>query len=118
MSPYTLDDLAKARADLTRWQDAQANSTSNNPDKHQGRINAAFKLVVQIEEELKRSGAIPLTPQESLEKAIDAAHPKAQSRDIVTFEGKRYQRIFTPIQKSRSGKSVTLWDKEWRLLPD
>ena len=34
----------------------------------------------------------------------------------LEFEGKKYQRMFYPLQKSRSGKTVTEWGKSWSLV--
>ncbi len=47
---------------------------------------------------------------------LDKRYPKAESRQIVEFEGRRYQRRFTPVSKSLSGKTVKEWAKSWLAL--
>src|SRR3954462_3865377 len=112
MPEYTLTDLEKARETLAQWQERWANSSSNNPDKHEGHIREARRRVREIEEALKAGGQIPLTEQEQREARLDAAFPDAKSKQVVEFEGKKYQRIYFPIERSRSRKSVTEWGKE------
>ena len=63
----------------------------------------------------KTNGTLPLTVQEQLNKDLDAKFPNARSKDVVEFEGKRYQLRFSPAVKSRSGK-VKEWDRTWVLL--
>ena len=110
---YTLADLEAARAEVQGLTDAFANDTSNNPNKFRAATNAARSKVRLIEEYLKSSGALPMTDHEKLKRRLDAAHPNAKSKEIVEFEGKKYQRRFTPLEMSRSGKTVMEWDKEW-----
>ena len=116
VSVYTLADLENARRELERWQERWADSSSNNPDKHEGAIRAARRLVREIEDALKDAGTIPLTEQERLEQELDRIFPSARSQEVVEFEGRRYQRIFFPLEKSRSRKRVTAWGQEWRLV--
>jgi hypothetical protein len=116
VADYTLKDLDDARAELNRWQERWADSTSNNPDKHEGQIREARRRFREIEESLKATGRLPLTDQEQLEARLDRAFPNAKSKEIVEFEGKKYQRIFYPLERSRSRQTVTEWSKEWRAL--
>ena len=64
---------------------------------------------------MKTNGTLPLTVQEQLNKDLDAKFPNARSKDVVEFEGKRYQLRFSPAVKRRSGK-VKEWDRTWVLL--
>ena len=64
---------------------------------------------------LKTNVTLPLTEQEQLNKDLDAKFPNARSKDVVEFEGKRYQLRFSPAVKSRSGR-VKEWDRTWVLL--
>ena len=115
---YTIEDLERARAELKSWSDRFANYSGNNPNKYQADIKAARQKVRMIEDDLKARGVLPLTEQEQLEKELDEAFPNAQSRQIVEYRGKRYQRKFFPLEKSRSGKTVTAWGKKWVEVPD
>lgn len=110
---YTMADLEAARAELKGWTEAFANDSSNNPNKYQSQIKSARMKVRMIEEALKAAGTIPLTDQERLERDLDKLFPSAQSKAIVEHGGKRYQRRFYPAEKSRSGKTVQVWDKSW-----
>jgi hypothetical protein len=116
MADFTLEDLEHAEQVLGDWQKRFGDSNSNNPNKFRGQINAAVSMVEMIEADLKRTGLIPQTAQEVLENALDKLFPRARSREIVEFEGKMYQRIFTPLRFSRSRKTVTKWGKNWKLI--
>lgn len=113
---YTLADLEQAKAELTAADDAWANSSSNNPNKGQARLKAAREKVRYIEAELKRTGVLELSPKEKLEAELDRRFPDAKSREVVEFEGRRYRRRFEPLEKSRTGKSVTAWGKYWEAV--
>jgi hypothetical protein len=110
---YTLDDLEKARERLRGWEDRFDRYTGNNPNKYQTDIKAARREVRLIEDALKADDALPLTEQERLAKVLDAAFPDAESKQIVEHGGRRFQRHFWPIEKSRSGKTVTEWGRGW-----
>ena len=110
---YTLDDLKEAENVLRRAQERADNYRRNNPDFGQADIRAAQDRLETITLHLKASGALPLTDEEKLEDELDAAFPDAKSRDTVEHNGKRYQLRFYPARKSRSGKTVTQWDRWW-----
>src|SRR5271169_659315 len=116
MADFTLEDLERAEQVWREWEKRFGDSNSNNPNKFRGQINAAASRVRMIEAELKRTGLLPLTAQEVLENALDKRFPRARSREIVEFDGKIYQRIFIPLQFSRSRKTVKEWRKTWKLI--
>jgi hypothetical protein len=116
MADFTLEDLEHADQALREWQKRFADCDTNNPNEFRGQINAAASRVRMIETELKRTGLLPLTAQEALENVLDKRFPRARSRETVEFEGKMYQRIFTPVRFSRSRKTVTEWGKSWKLI--
>ena len=109
----TLADLEAVKAELAQWQDRFANDRSNNPNKHRSSIRSASDKVAAIEAALKASGDMPRTEKNELEVRLDAAFPNAKSRQIISFEGKRYQRRFTPARMRNSRRSMTQWDKWW-----
>ena len=109
----TTDKLENARRDLQKWEDRFANYSGNNPDKYQADIRAARRRVRALEDALKASGELPRSEQEQLWADLDRAFPHAKSREEVQFQGKRFQRRFFPLERSRSGKSVNEWGKEW-----
>lgn len=116
--PETLEGLEQAKKHLERLEERDSMDTSGNPDKYHTRINSARMEVRRITESLKAQGLLPYTEQELLNHRLDEAFPKAKSREIVEFEGARYQRRFSPATKSRSGKTVTSWNQWWQRLPD
>lgn len=116
---YTINDFKKANAELDeiekRWTAAYS-ADGPNP------LDAEAKLVAgkvrEIEEDLKRRGIIPYTDHELAEASLDAAFPNAQSKEVVTYNGKRYRRKFYPVEKSKTGKTVRKWGKAWVLLDE
>lgn len=114
---YTIDDLEQATAALALLQKRWENYDGNNPNKYRASIADAQARVATIEASLKASGEIPLTDHEVLERDLDRAFPEARSREIVEHEGKRYQRRFSPVSKSLSGKTVKAWHKSWVAVP-
>jgi len=117
-NPETLEGLEQAKKHLERLEERDSMDTSGNPDKYHTRINSARMEVRRITESLKAQGLLPYTEQELLNHRLDEAFPKAKSREIVEFEGARYQKRFSPAPKSRSGKTVTSWNQWWQKLPD
>lgn len=115
---YTLEDLEKAKETLALLEDRDSNDTSGNPEKYHTKIATARQEVYQMEKALKASGGIPRTNHEQIEQELDDAFPKASSRQVVELKGERYQRLFQPLTKSRSGKTVTSWRAYWLKLED
>jgi hypothetical protein len=116
MTNYTLADLEAAKAELAAWNKRFDDYTGNNPDKYQADIRSARARVREIEFALKADGVIPKSEHEQLESTLDRMFPNARSMEIVEYEGQKYQRRFTPLERSRSRKSVTVWDKSWVRL--
>ncbi|MCG7865453.1 MAG: hypothetical protein JAY74_03665 [Candidatus Thiodiazotropha taylori] len=110
---YTLADLEAAKEELSQWQIRWDSYSGNNPDKYQSDLKIALQKVRLIESSLKESGELSLTPQEELEISLDKEFPNARSKQIVSFQGKQYQRKFWPLERSRSGKTITEWGKGW-----
>lgn len=113
---YTIEDLEAAKAELERYEKSWENYDGNNPNKYKASIADCRAKTALILADLKARGAIPLTDQEQLEKTLDQLHPDARSKEIVEYEGLRYQRRFSPVSKSLSGKTVKAWNKSWQLV--
>ncbi|MBT3726770.1 hypothetical protein HOG21_03580 [bacterium] len=111
---YTLDDLEKARADFAKWDDKFSEYTGNNPSKYDSQIKAALRKIRTIETVLKNGGALARTAQEELDYELDRLFPDAKSKSIHEKDGKKYQIIYFPIEKSNSGKTVTEWGHRWK----
>ena len=110
---YTPEDLQKAREALRVREDRIDRTTGHTPNKYQSDIKSARRHVRVIEDALKANGTIPLSEKEKLEKELDVAFPEARSKQVVEYDGRRFQRRFWPIEKSRSGKTVTEWGRGW-----
>ena len=113
----TIEDLEAARANLKKAVDRWENYDGNNPNKHRAAVADARVVVHEIEAQLKAAGVIELSDQEKLFKALDERFPDAQSREVVEHEGRKYQRKFTPVATSLSGKSVKAWQGSWVEVP-
>lgn len=105
---YTTDDLAAAQAALARWDEAIANSSSNNPDKYQSQRRAAAAAVRTISDELKRRGVLAMTEAEKLQAELDRLYPFAKKATVVEHAGLRYQIQYFRTPTSRSGKFFSL----------
>lgn len=110
---YSLESLAAAEAELKRWDDAYANDSSNNPNKHEAQRRDARRMVRVISAELKRLGLIEKSEKESLTEELDLLYPGAKSKTTVVHNGVRYQIRYFPVEKSCSRKTVTEWGHEW-----
>ncbi|CAM3835687.1 hypothetical protein VRRI112168_02325 [Vreelandella rituensis] len=64
---------------------------------------------------LRANGTMPKTRHEMLEDTLDLLYPEAASREIVTYEGERYQRRFRPLKRGKGG-GVVKWEKSWSLV--
>ena len=96
---YTLEDLKKAESDLQDWQRRSDNYDGNNPNKYDSSLKQARAMVRMIKDQLKADGLLSMSESEQLSARLDAAFPYASSKEIVEFEGKKYQRMFYPLQK-------------------
>ena len=113
---YTLDDLKKAKEKLDFWNKKWDNYSGNNPNKYQSDIKSARREIDTITNNLKTTGIIELTEQEKLEKKLDVEFPNAKSKEIIEFNGQKYQRRFFPLEMSRSRKTVNSLGKSWEKL--
>ncbi|WP_299410363.1 hypothetical protein [uncultured Roseobacter sp.] len=113
---YSIEDLEAAKAELTVWERRLENYNGNNPDKYQADLKTARRKVRHVTEALKATGTLKRTFEEELQSRLDAAFPNARSKEIVEFEGRRFQKRFYPLERSRSAKTVTEWGREWTRL--
>lgn len=111
----TLQELEEAQAELARQIDRQDRYDGNNPNKFATAVREAREKVTHLTLALKAAGLLERTPHEQLEARLDAAHPKARHKDIVTFEGARYQRYVEAATWHLSG-NVATFSRGWRLL--
>ena len=112
----TLEGLEQAKAELDRLNERDSMDTSGNPDKYRTRINNARREVDRITDALKAKGVLERSEKELLNMKLDKAFPKARSKEVVEFEGTQYVLRFSPRTKSRSGKTVTSWNRSWERV--
>jgi hypothetical protein len=64
---------------------------------------------------LKEQGILALSKVELISTALDSLHKRARNNAIVEYDGNRYQRRFSPLKLSKSGKVVSKWARYWFL---
>ena len=68
---------------------------------------------------LKAQGLLAITEVELISTALDGLYKRVKSNTVVEYEGKSYQRRFSPLKLSKSGKIVRTWARYWLLqLPN
>lgn len=111
----TLADAQAQLADIERRWD---NYSGNNPDRFDSGLKYWGGVVADLTRTLKMEGLIAATADELLEFQLDREFPRARSKEIVSFGGKRYRRRFAPAVLSRSRKTVIRWSKWWEPVAD
>jgi hypothetical protein len=117
--PYTLADLAEAEAGYASAQARVDIFDSNNPNRGQSDLRRAGDHLTRVTLYLQAQGDLPKpepTRQDNLEQALDAAFPQARSKDMVEYEGKRYQLRFAPARMTRLRKRVAKWERWWQAV--
>jgi hypothetical protein len=64
---------------------------------------------------LKAQGLMAQSEVEVITIALDFLHKRARNNAMVEYNGNAYQRKFSPLKLSKSGKVVRLWAKYWFL---
>jgi hypothetical protein len=64
---------------------------------------------------LKKQGLLALTEVEVISTALDLLYKRAKSNAVVEYDGNSYQRRFSPLKLSKSGKVVRTWARFWLL---
>lgn len=67
---------------------------------------------------LKNNGLMPLSIVELVSTELEQLYKRAQNNAVVEYKGNSYQRRFTPLKLSKSGKNVQKWAKFWLLQQD
>ncbi|MDO9405593.1 MAG: hypothetical protein Q7T87_16285 [Polaromonas sp.] len=109
----TLEQYEQAKTLIETVEKQQEKYNGNNPDKYRTNVTQARIVLKIIEDDLKAQGLLTATQEEKLSFELSKLFPRAQSKDVVQFEGKRYFCKYTPFAKSLSGKSVLHWEKRW-----
>ena len=54
------------------------------------------------------------TPEEKeVTRVLDELYPKARSKTIAEYEGKKYQLRYFPLQETAEGEKVKEWGHRW-----
>ncbi|PKG81381.1 hypothetical protein CXF85_18075 [Colwellia sp. 75C3] len=64
---------------------------------------------------LKAQGLMAQSEVEVITIALDFLHKRARNNAVVEYDGNSYQRKFSPLKLSKSGKVVRTWAKYWFL---
>ncbi|XQW86348.1 hypothetical protein ACOYR1_06385 [Thalassotalea piscium] len=64
---------------------------------------------------LKRQKILPLSEVEVITATLDFLHKRAKNHTVVDYNGKQYERRFSPLKLSKSGKNVQKWARYWLL---
>lgn len=64
---------------------------------------------------LKQQGKVAVTNVELITYALDNLHNSAKNNAVVEYQDQFYQRRFSPLKLSKSGKIVKKWAKYWLL---
>ncbi|WOH36221.1 hypothetical protein RI844_12655 [Thalassotalea fonticola] len=67
---------------------------------------------------LKNTNLMPLSPVEVISADLEQLYKRTQNNAVVEYKGNSYQRRFTPLKLSKSGKNVQKWAKFWLLQQD
>lgn len=62
---------------------------------------------------LKKKGDIAFSDVELISEKLDISHNRAKNHAVVEHEGVNYERRFSPLKLSKSGKIVRKWAKYW-----
>lgn len=64
---------------------------------------------------LKTQGLLALSEVEVISSTLDFLHKRAKNNVVVEHDGNAYQRRFSPLKLSKSGKVVRKWARYWLL---
>ncbi|KGJ89430.1 hypothetical protein [Thalassotalea sp. ND16A] len=65
---------------------------------------------------LKKNNVIACSEIETISAQLEVLHKKIKNGETVEYEKCKYQRRFTPLKLSKSGKIVQKWAKFWLKL--
>ena len=84
-------------------------------------IDAYNEVAVQrakIARELKENKLLAITEVEKISEQLNDLFKRAKNKDIIEYKKCKYQRRFTPLKLSKSGKIVSKWARFWLKLDD
>lgn len=64
---------------------------------------------------LKKQKILPLSEVEITTTVLNSLYSRAKHNAVVEYKGNNYQRRFSPLKLSKSGKIVRKWAKFWLL---
>jgi hypothetical protein len=114
---YSVKEFEEHKIELDRiaelWND---NYSAKGKNPYSAQAKKASEKLRNMETYLKRNGLINYTEHELLEETLNQQYPKAQSKEIVMYDGVKYKKKFSPIELSKTGKSVKKWRSGWEAL--
>ncbi|GHE77589.1 hypothetical protein [Thalassotalea profundi] len=68
---------------------------------------------------LKKQKIIPVSEVEIISEKLNFLYKSTKNREVIEYNGNQYERRFSPLKLSKSGKNVQKWAKFWLLqLPN
>jgi len=58
----------------------------------------------------------PTPEEQEVTRALDELYPKARSRTVVEYEGKKYQIKYFPLAETARGEKVKEWGHRWVVI--
>ncbi|HGW4196990.1 TPA: hypothetical protein ACNH0M_001036 [Morganella morganii] len=114
MSVFKQLKLAQER--LERIEKKWSDYSGNNPSKYSAELKSARRDVREQIKKAKLEGLIELTESEKTERELNKLYPNAKSKKTVEYKQRKYIKKYYPLEKSRSGKTVTEWGSEWCVI--
>lgn len=99
---YTEEDLKQAE----EHAGGDFSSERNNPNAGRAETHYAQEDVGRIRHYLEFQ-------KDEISKNLDKLYPRSKSRTIATYEGKKYQIRYFPLQTSSTGKTVYEFGHKW-----
>lgn len=119
---YSISDLNTINeqlAPLKKLADRELSSIYGLSGKvYTPHFDAYMKVCIKkadILNELKKRQEIPISIVEKVSASLDNLYKTSKNNQIVEYQGKSYQRRFSPLKLSKSGKIVRVWAKFWLL---
>lgn len=78
-------------------------------------VDVAWAKFDNIEMSLKKLNRIPASSEEEIAFALDKLFPQARNKQVVSYEGNKYQLLFTLVGEDGRKK---VWKREWNLVSD
>lgn len=109
----SLAELERAEAALADCVARANRDPAKDHNKYTSDIDGLKWRVTQIRRSLQAEGLLERTPEEALHHALDTAFPRAERREVCTYQGRQYRKEYFAAHSSRSRRTVYARDHRW-----